>query len=252
MSERVVDLNADVGEGEDAADVEIMRVVTSVSIACGFHAGDPSTMRRTVDLALESGVAIGAHPGLDDREGFGRRARPLAPGEAYEIVLYQTGALDACVRAAGARLAHVKTHGALYNMAARDAALADAIASAVADYDDRLILFGLAGSELVRAAKIRGLPVASEVFADRRYGADGFLLDRENAGAFVTDATLSARRVLEMLDGRLPAAEAPGIAVAADTVCLHGDTPGAAAFARSLREALEGAGVRLRSVGATE
>lgn len=249
MTRTWIDLNADVGEGFDAADAEIMRCVTSVSIACGFHAGDPSSMLRTVDLALERGVSIGAHPGLHDREGFGRRALPIGPRGAYEIVLYQVGALDAFVRAAGGRLAHVKPHGALYTMAARDPALSDAIASAVSDFDDRLVLFGLAGSELVRAAQRRGLAAAGEVFADRRYGADGHLLGREAPGALITDASHAVRRLLQMLSGSLPPDEAPGIAVAADTVCVHGDSPGAASFARALREGLERAGVELRSIG---
>ena len=244
---RVIDLNADLGEGEGslsaAGDAGMLEIVTSVNIACGVHAGGPAMMRRTVDLAIERGIAIGAHPGLDDREGFGRRERPVVPADAYETVLYQIGALDAFVRAAGGRMTHVKPHGALYNMAARDSELADAIAAAVCDYDDTMALVGLAGSELVRVAEIRGLGVRSEVFADRRYGRDGYLVPRDVSGAVISDASVAARRVLAMLDGALPEDEAPGIAVVADTVCVHGDTPDSIAFARAVRSCLAGAGV---------
>lgn len=244
--DRAIDLNADVGEGDEAVDAEMLRVVTSASVACGYHAGTPSTMRRTVDMALERGVAIGAHPGLHDRESFGRRMIAIAPCEAYEIVLYQVGALDAFVRAAGGRLRHVKPHGALYTMAARDGELADAIASAICDYDDTLTLVGLAGSELIRAAEMHGLPAANEIFADRRYARDGHLLPRDHPDALITDPEVAARRVLEMLDGHLPESEAPGIAVTADTVCVHSDTPGAGAFVSALRAALERASVKCR------
>jgi UPF0271 protein len=240
--QRVIDINADVGEGDEAADAAILGFVSSANIACGVHAGDASTMRRTVERALECGVAIGAHPGLDDREGRGRTERSIAPCDAYDLTLYQVGALDAFVRAAGGRLAHVKPHGALYTIAARDRDIADAIASALCDYDDTLTLVGLAGSELVSAAELHGLPAASEVFADRRYDTTGHLLPRSHSDALVTDDEAVVRRVLAMLEGKLPDDEAPDIAITADTVCLHGDTPGAARLARTLRATLEAAG----------
>ena len=246
---RTIDLNADAGEGFDAVDAAIFPLVTSVSIACGMHAGGPSTMRRAVELALEHGVAVGAHPGLPDREGFGRRAIAITPAEAYDLVLYQLGAFGAIVRVEGATMAHVKPHGALYTMAARDAELADAIASAVCDFDDGLTLYGLAGSELIRAAEIHGLAAAGEVFADRRYGPDGHLLPRDHPDALVGDPVDAARRVREMLGGHLPSAEAPDIAIEADTVCLHGDSPGAGEFARRLREELLRMGLTIQRPG---
>jgi UPF0271 protein len=245
-----VDLNADVGEGDPRADAELLRIVTSANIACGMHAGDPTTMRRTVELAVECDVAIGAHPSLADREGFGRRVIATSASEVYDLVLYQIGALGAIARAEGTSMTHVKPHGALYTMAARDPELADAIASAVCDLDDTLVLVGLAGSELVRAAEAHGLPVANEVFADRRYARDGYLLARDDPRALVVDARHAARRVLAMLDGHLPDDEAPSIAVVADTVCVHGDTPGAAMLARELRDQLERAGVTIMRAAA--
>ena len=246
---RTIDMNADVGESLDGADLALIPLVTSVSIACGVHAGGASTMRRCVDRAVECGVAIGAHPGASDRGGMGRSATSIEPCEAYDLMLYQMGALEAFTHAAGARLSHVKPHGALYTMAARDPELADAIASAICDYDDTLVLYGLAGGELVRAAEAHGIPVASEVFADRRYERNGHLTARDRPDALITDAAVATARVLQMLDGRLPADEAPDIAVTADTICVHGDTPGAAQLASALRRALEGAGVRIGAIG---
>jgi UPF0271 protein len=249
-----VDLNCDVGEGapDDAA---LIAIATSVNVACGMHAGDPATMRRTVALAAPRGVAIGAHPGYPDREGMGRRDLALPPDEAADIILYQIGALEAFVRAAGARLAHVKLHGALYNAAARQAPLADAAARAVAAASaggGRPLLFvGLAGSEHERAAARAGLPFAAEVFADRTVGPDGQLTPRSAPGAFVHDPDEAARRVLGMLrDGRVQTTAGTSLAVRADTVCLHGDSPGAAAFARVLADRLRAAGVTLAPLAA--
>lgn len=199
----MVDLNCDIGESFGAyqigRDSEILEFVTSANIACGFHAGDPATMRRTVKLALASGVALGAHPGLPDLAGFGRRDMDISPQEAYDMVLYQIGALWGFVRAEGAKLQHVKPHGALYNMAARNAGLAEAIAEAVYKADPDLILFGLAGSELIQAGKKAGLRTASEVFSDRTYQSDGSLTPRREQGALIADEQTSLNQVIRMV-----------------------------------------------------
>ena len=247
---RSIDLNCDVGEGcGEASDAALLDCVTSASIACGFHAGDPDTMRRTVELALERGVAIGAHPSLADRAGFGRRWQETTPAQARELVLYQVGALGALAAAAGGKLAHVKPHGALYNRAARDAALAEAIAEAVFRYDPQLLLFGLAGSQLVQAGESLGLRTAHEVFADRTYQADGALTSRDQPDALISDAQLAADRIVRLLQtGLLRSQQGSDIALRADTICIHGDHPHAADFARSLRERLESAGVAVRHV----
>lgn len=249
-----IDLNCDTGESFGAYklgdDAELLRLVTSANIACGFHAGDPATMRRTVETALGNGVRIGAHPGLDDLGGFGRRRIAITPEEAYELVLYQTGALDAFIRAAGGRLRHVKPHGALYNMAAENYHLALGIARAVRDYDPGLILFGLAGSRSIAAARELGLRVAEEVFADRTYQADGSLTPRGHPHALVTDPRAACARVLRMItEGVVTSIDGADFQITADTVCIHGDTPGAVGFARSLRRMLEEAGVTLRAIG---
>lgn len=251
-----VDLNCDMGEGFGAytlAGVDesaLMRVITSANIACGFHAGDPATMRRTIETAVECGVSIGAHPGLPDLAGFGRRAINISPREAYDMTLYQTGALEGFVRAAGARLSHVKPHGALYNMAARNAELAAAIADAVRDFDDKLILFGLAGSHSLTSAERIGLRTASEVFADRTYNSDGTLTSRSDANALVTDPDTAARNVIRMIaEGVATSTVGVEFPVRADTICIHGDTPGAHTLARHLRSKLEDVGIVVRPVG---
>lgn len=243
-----VDLNCDVGESFGAwtlgADAEVLAHVTSANIACGFHAGDATTMRRTVDLAIERGVAIGAHPGLPDLAGFGRRVMEVSPDEAYEMVVYQLGALAAFAAARGGRLAHVKPHGALYNMAATRAPLADAIARAVRDVDRGLMLFGLAGSRLVDAARAVGIVAVEEVFADRRYAADGTLVSRSERGAVIDDAAVAVRQAVRMVrEGKVTAIDGTDLPVRADTICIHGDTPGAAGHARALRAALRDAGI---------
>ena len=250
-----IDLNCDMGESFGAwrmgNDEAILDHVSSANIACGFHAGDPRTMRDTVRMALARGVAVGAHPGLPDLQGFGRRTMAISGDEAYEAVLYQVGALAGFVRAQGSRLRFVKTHGALYNMAARDAGLADAIATAVADFDPDLAFVGLAGSELLRAAERRGLRAVSEVFADRSYQDDGSLTPRTRAGAMIEDVDTSVAQVLGMvLDGRVRAVSGREVAVRADTLCIHGDQPGALAFVRRIREALAAAGVTVRAIDA--
>ena len=245
---RRIDLNCDMGESFGAwrmgNDVEILDHVTSANIACGFHAGDPPTMHRTVAAALERGVAIGAHPGLPDLQGFGRRTMALTPDEAYDIVVYQVGALAGFAQALGGRLSHVKAHGALYNMAAKDLRLAEAIARAVRDIDRGLVLFALAGSEMVRAAQGMGLRVAGEVFADRTYQDDGSLTPRSRPDAMIEDEEAAVAQVKRMVDeGVVRSTSGRAIRVQADTLCIHGDQPGALAFVKRIRTELERDGV---------
>jgi UPF0271 protein len=240
-----VDLNADLGEGA-ADDAELLTLVTSANIACGGHAGDARLMQATVRAALARGVAIGAHPSYVDREHFGRRELQLDPDDVRADVLAQIGALDALVRAAGGRLHHVKPHGALYNQAARDPVLADAIASAVRAFDPGLALYGLAGSELLRAATRAGLRPVAEVFADRGYRADGSLVPRSQPGALIEEVDEAVARTLRMVQqGVVQAVSGETVPLAAQTVCLHGDGPHALAFARALHAALRAAGVQL-------
>ena len=230
------------------ADAEVMSTITSANIACGFHAGDPAVMRATVRLARAHGVAVGAHPGLPDLVGFGRREMQVSPDEVEGMVLYQLGALAAMARAEGVQLQHVKPHGALYNMAARNVTLSDAIARAVRAFDPSLILFGLAGSPMLAAGEAAGLRVASEVFADRAYEPDGSLASRRREGSVIHDADAVAARAVRMVrDGSVVATTGASIALRADTICVHGDTPGAADLARRIRQALESAGVAVAS-----
>ena len=246
---REIDLNCDVGEGF-GADAEILEHVTSANVACGFHAGGPASMHATVTLAAARGVAVGVHPGLADPDGFGRRTARPTPEETYEIVVYQIGALGAFAAAAGIQLQHVKPHGALYNLAATDVRIAAAIARAVRDVDRRLVLFGLAGSRLIEAGVAEGLRTASEVFADRGYRPDGTLVPRGEPGALVTDPQEVVLRALRMArEGRVTAVNATALPVRADTICVHGDTPGAARLARALHDALIAEGLTLRAVG---
>lgn len=246
-----IDLNADVGEGIDAdsanRDEALLNLVTSVNIACGFHAGDPATMRRLVGLANQRGVAIGAHPGLLDRAHFGRRECPLGSQEAYEIVLYQLGALEGFARASGASLSHVKPHGALYNMAARDCELAAAIAKAVHDFDPRLALFGLAGSQLIVAAQQRGLPAVREAFVDRSYECNGQLTPRElhSAAVHSSIAQICEQAISLARNQRVTTRTGRQISVVADTLCLHGDRADAVAVARAVRQCLAESGIAL-------
>jgi UPF0271 protein len=249
-----VDLNCDVGEafgpwpmGDDATLIPLM---TSVHIACGAHAGDPLVMRRTIELAAEAGVAVGAHPGYPDLQGFGRRALPLSPYEVEQWLLAQIGALAGVARAVGVRLQHVKPHGALYNTAADDPALAEAIAHAVRAYDPTLVLVARAGSLQVTAGRAVGLRVAEEAFADRAYDAQGRLLTRGMPGALLADAAQAGERALALVrDGGVRLADGAWLPLRADTLCVHGDTPGAAAIARAVRESLLVAGVQLRPLG---
>lgn len=242
-----IDFNCDLGEGvgDDAA---ILPFISSASIACGFHAGSPELMRETVKLCGEHGVAIGAHPSFADRENFGRSAQSILPGDAYALTLYQIGALDAFVRAAGLRLNHVKPHGAFYNQAARDRELADAVAAAVRDCDPDLILYGLAGSVLTDAGTALGLQVVHEAFAERRYEADATLTPRSHPDASLDDpADAAAQAVLLLRDGAVIARTGERLALRADSLCLHGDRPDAVAFARGLRAAIEKSGFLIRA-----
>jgi UPF0271 protein len=250
-----VDLNCDMGESfgiySVGADEAVLGYVSSANVACGFHAGDPNVMHRTVKAAFERGVSVGAHPSLPDLQGFGRRAMRISPDEVYALVLYQTGALAGFCRALGGRLSHVKAHGALYNMAAQDRELAGAIASAVHDFDPALVLFGLAGSEVVRTGRAAGLDVANEVFADRSYQPDGSLTPRTQPNAMISDVQASLRQVERMLrEGRVRAVDGTDVPIEADTICIHGDEPGAAEFARELRALLDRVGIAVRAPGA--
>ncbi len=250
---KMLDLNCDMGEGFGAwkmgDDRALLDHVTSANIACGFHAGDPVIIHRTVELALEKGVAVGAHPSLPDLQGFGRRSVQVSPAEAYDIVLYQIGALAGFATACGGKLAHVKPHGALYNMAARDAQLARAIARAVRDFDATLVLFGLAGSELVRAGEQAGLKTANEVFADRSYQADGSLTPRDRPEAMIHEVATAIAQVRRMVgEGRVRTQQGSDIDVQADTLCIHGDEPGAVNFAKNIRAALDADGVRVAAI----
>lgn len=245
---RTIDLNADLGEGfgpyRPAADGDLLALVTSASIACGFHAGDPVVMRETVAGAVRHGAAIGAHPGYPDLLGFGRRALAASADEVTAYVIYQIGALDAVCRAAGTRVRYVKAHGALYNRAVGDPGTAAAIAEAVRLVDPSLVLLGLAGSALVEAGHAAGLRTAAEAFVDRAYLGDGTLAPRGGAGAVLTDvAAVAARAVRLAVDGVVTATDGRELAVRADSLCVHGDTSGAPALLRAIREALDIHGV---------
>jgi len=250
-----VDLNCDMGESFGAwtlgRDADIMPLITSANVACGFHAGDPGVMRQTVRLALRQGVAIGAHPGLPDLVGFGRRNLDISPEEAFDMTVYQLGALAAVVRAEGGKLHHLKPHGALYNMAATNAKLAESIAEAIYKVQPELTLYGLAGSELTRAGEKIGLRTAHEVFADRTYQANGTLTPRRQPDALITSAEAAIAQVLRMVQGGwVRTRQGPEVAIRADTVCLHGDGAHALEFARQLRTALAHAAVDVRATAA--
>jgi UPF0271 protein len=247
VSAATIDLNADVGEGA-GDDGLIVPLVTSVNVACGFHAGDADTMRRTIRLALRHGVAVGAHPSYPDREGFGRRALARPPEAVRDDVLYQLGALEALCRAEGAVLRHVKPHGALYNAAAEDQALAAAIAGAVRAFDPALLVVCLAGSSMAGVVRALGLACAEEAFPDRAYTPRGTLVPRGQAGAIIEAPGEVAERARRMAcEGTALAVDGSAVAVAADTICLHGDSPGAAQAAAAVRGALLAAGVELRA-----
>jgi UPF0271 protein len=240
-----VDLNADLGEGSPN-EPALLRLVSSANIACGFHAGDPNTMTASILAAREAEVALGAHPSLADRINFGRTELAVSPKEVFALVAYQTGAFQAVANSLGAKPSHVKPHGALYNMAAREPALAEAVAHGILAADRSLILFAPGKSALARAGEAAGLRVAREVFADRNYQADGSLVPRSQPNALLHDAEEAAGRVLRMLrDGVVRAIDGSDIPIDVDTICVHGDTPEAVQFAQSLRAALEAAGVAI-------
>lgn len=245
-----IDLNSDVGESYGAwkmgDDDALIPLVTSVNVACGAHAGDPTVMATTVALAARAGVAIGAHPGYPDRDGFGRRPMEMSADELEASLLYQLGALAAFVRAAGQTLTHVKPHGALYNRAARDAELAATICRAVARFDSSLPVVALAGSPMLAVVRNAGLPSVAEAFADRAYEADGTLRSRRLRGAILRSPEVAAEQAVSIVTlGRVTSSDGTPVAVAADTLCIHGDTPGAADYARAVRGALDEAGVTL-------
>lgn len=249
-----VDLNSDIGESfgtyKLGLDTEVLKHVTSANIACGFHAGDFMVMEKTVDIAVQNNVGIGAHPGFPDLQGFGRRQMKLTPQEVKNLIIYQVGALAAFARAAGKSLQHVKAHGALYNMAAKDPALAEAIAAGVKAAAPDAILLGLAGSEMVQAAKKVGLKGAQEVFADRGYNPDGTLVPRSQPGAMVHDPKIAIPRVIRMVaEGKVTAINGEDIDICADSICVHGDNPEALEFVHNIRTALEDAGVKVVPLG---
>lgn len=245
-----IDLNSDLGESYGAYrlgdDEALLPLITSANLACGLHAGDPVVMARTVRLAKQAGVAVGAHPGYPDLQGFGRREMALAPGEVEALVLYQIGALAAFAHAEGVTLAHVKPHGALYNQAARDRALADAVARAVARFSPSLILVGLAGSNLIDAGRDAGLRTANEGFPDRAYNPDGTLRARRLPGAVLDQPEAIAAHAARLaLDGIATTVEGAARRVPVETLCLHGDNPAAVAAARAVRRVLAERGLQL-------
>lgn len=250
-----IDINADVGESSGAFvvgdDAGLMRVISSANVAAGVHAGDPTVLRETIRLARSLGVAVGAHPGLPDREGFGRRELRLSAREVEDLVLYQVAVVAGVATAEGTRLRHVKLHGALYTMAARDAGLADAVVRAIAAIDPALVVFGPARSALIEAARVVGLTTAAEVFADRACDADGHLVPRSQAGSVLTDPHVVVPRALRMVrEGTVVAVDGQIVNVVADTICVHSDTPGCAGLASRMREAFDSSGVQVGPIQA--
>lgn len=244
MTQIQVDLNSDIGESYGpytmGMDSEVLKHITSANIACGWHGGDPLVMAKTVSDAVKEGVGIGAHPGFPDLMGFGRREMKITAEEAKAYVMYQIGALDAFAREAGSKLKHVKAHGALYNLAAKDKSLAEAIAKAVKAVDPNLILVGLANSELTKAGEKEGLKIAHEVFADRAYDREGVLVPRSQPGAVIHDADVAIERVLRMVkSGKVEAITGEDISIQADTICVHGDNPSALEFVQKIRNRLQ-------------
>lgn len=249
-----IDLNADVGESYGAwqmgRDDELVPLVSSVNVACGAHAGDPTVLARTVALAKLHGAVLGAHPGYPDRDAFGRRELPMSAEELRASLLYQLGGLAAIARAAGLRLRHVKAHGALYNRAARDESIAATLADAVRAFDGGLVLVGLAGSVMLEAGRAAGLSVAAEGFADRAYEPDGSLRSRSLPGALIESPEAAAEQAVAIVTlGQAVAHDGSIVQLQADTICIHGDTPGAPAYARAIRTALSEAGVRIAPLG---
>ncbi len=249
-----IDLNCDAGESFGhytlGSDAELFQHVTSVNIACGYHAGDHNVIAKTVKLAAEHQLAVGAHPGFQDLAGFGRREMQVAPDEIYNLTIYQLGALKTIAEVHGVKLNHVKPHGALYNIAARNRDVSFAIAKAVKAVDKHLILYGLAGSELCKAGEETGLKVAHEVFADRTYQADGTLTPRTEANALIQDAVEAAQQILQIIKtGKVRAVTGEEVDIRADTVCIHGDGPYAPQFASTLKRLLEKENVYIAKIG---
>ena len=249
-----MDLNADLGEGFGrwslGDDEALLDVVTSANVACGFHAGDPATMRRTCELAAVRGVAVGAHVGYRDLAGFGRRFLDVDPETLTAEVLYQLGGLDACARAAGTRISYVKPHGALYNALVRHEAQADAVVDAVRAYDPALPVLGLPGAVWLKRAQVAGLPVRFEAFADRAYTSTGSLVPRGTPGAVLRNPADIARRCVTLAtEGWLTSIDGHRVRAKVDSICVHGDTPDAVSIARAVREALTGVGVKLKAAG---
>lgn len=249
---KTIDLNCDMGEAfgnySMPDDEKLMDYISSANIACGFHAGDFSVMQQTVQMAVKKGIALGAHPGLPDLQGFGRREMKISPSEAYQITLYQIGALHGFVKTAYARLNHVKLHGALYNMAAKDAELAKATAQAVADFDSSLTLYGLSGSEMIKAAQNLGLKTASEVFADRTYQDDGSLTPRNHSNALISNEDKALEQVLTMVMAQqVTSVNQRKIHIQADTVCLHGDGAHALKFVKLVSEKLKAEDITVKA-----
>ncbi|MFJ5965644.1 LamB/YcsF family protein [Bacillus sp. NPDC093026] len=247
-----VDLNCDLGESfgpyKIGADEQILEYVTSANIACGFHAGDPTVMRKTVRMALEKGVQIGAHPGLQDLVGFGRRPMAISAEEAYDLIIYQIGALSAFLKAEGGTMQHVKPHGALYNMAAKNTELSESIAKAVYDVDPSLVLFGLSGSELALAGERIGLQVAHEVFSDRTYQADGILTSRRESNALIEEDEIAVHQVIRLVkEGQVQTVQGKDIKLKADTVCIHGDGSHALQFAKTITAKLKEANIQIKA-----
>lgn len=248
-----IDLNSDLGESYGAyvmgRDADIIPLISSANVACGFHAGDPATMDKTAKVCKAAGAAIGAHPGFNDLVGFGRRNMAVSPADAKAMIMYQVGALDAFCKANGLKMQHVKPHGALYNMAAKDAALAKAICEGIYEYDPTLILLGLANSEMITQAKAVGLPWAAEVFADRAYEDDGTLVARTKPGAMIKDEDEAVKRVIRMIkEGKVTSINGKDIEMKPDSVCVHGDSEKALLFVQKIRSALEAEGIEIKPI----
>lgn len=245
-----VDLNSDLGESFGrytlGMDDKVIPLITSANVACGYHASDPVVMGKTITMAKEAGIRVGAHPGFPDLMGFGRRNMNVTPAEAKAYTLYQLGALDAFCKAEGVTLQHVKPHGALYNMAAKDYQLSQAICEAIQSFDKNLIVLALSGGELAKAAKDMGLRTALEVFADRGYEEDGTLVDRRKEGAMITDEQEAIQRVIRMVkEKKVTAVTGRDIPIQADSVCVHGDGAKALAFVEKIRAALQQEGIQI-------
>ncbi|MBP6826853.1 MAG: LamB/YcsF family protein [Saprospiraceae bacterium] len=248
-----VDVNCDMGEGFGpwpmGHDAALMQYITSANIACGFHAGDPAIMRETVRLALKHHVAIGAHPGFPDLQGFGRREINMSPEDVFVMVLYQIGALQAIAKAEGGTVHHVKPHGALYNMAARDRKLADAIARATQQSGTEMVLYGLSGSALIEAGNAIGLRTASEVFADRTYRDDGSLTPRNQINALIEDAGQAVAQAFQMVQKQsVISATGRRVDLVSETLCLHGDGAHALEFAIAIHGAFREAGIEMKAL----